>query len=142
MGTSSSRTTATASPPLAVPSSLVRTRPVTPAARANSRPWARPLDPTVAPRTSRLPWRAPGEAPERAAAVHGLAAGAAQHGAHGGKASARDRSARPAQHLEGVGHRRHPRVRGNERLLDGGELRAVVKAAALHGVLLRRVQDL
>src|SRR5262249_12076040 len=42
MGTPSSRTTATATPPFAVPSSFVSTRPVTLAAFANSRPWARP----------------------------------------------------------------------------------------------------
>src|SRR6266516_2247725 len=52
-GMPSSRWTATTMPPLAVPSSLVRTRPVTPTVSVNWRAWARPFWPVVASRTSR-----------------------------------------------------------------------------------------
>src|SRR5215216_3137737 len=48
-----SRWTAMTMPPLAVPSSLVRTTPVTPTASVNWRAWARPFWPVVASRTSR-----------------------------------------------------------------------------------------
>src|SRR6266511_46549 len=47
-----SRWTATTMPPLAVPSSLVSTTPVTPTAPVNSRAWARPFWPVVASSTS------------------------------------------------------------------------------------------
>ncbi len=51
---------ATATPPLAVPSSLVRTMPVTPAAAVNSRAWVTPFCPTVASSTSSVSCGAPG----------------------------------------------------------------------------------
>ena len=47
-------------PPLALPSSLVRTTPVAPAASTNFRAWTRPLTPVVASRTSSVSWGAPG----------------------------------------------------------------------------------
>src|SRR6187402_2834105 len=59
MGTPRSRTTATATPPLAVPSSLVTTRPVTPPALANSRPWLSAFEPRVASSTSSVSCGAP-----------------------------------------------------------------------------------
>ena len=51
-GTPSSRWTATTMPPLAVPSSLVSTMPVTSTTSANTRAWTRPFWPVVASSTS------------------------------------------------------------------------------------------
>ena len=56
---------ATATPPFAVPSSLVRTMPVTPATLVNSRACARPFWPTVASRTSSTSCGAPSVARAR-----------------------------------------------------------------------------
>src|SRR5262245_56032064 len=59
MGSLRSWAIATAIPPLAVPSSLVRTMPFTPATPMNSRAWLRPFWPTVASRTSSTSCGAP-----------------------------------------------------------------------------------
>ncbi len=59
-GMPSSRRIATAMPPRAVPSSLVRTTPVTPTASWNRRAWLRPFWPVVASSTSRISWGASG----------------------------------------------------------------------------------
>ena len=59
-GRPSSRWMATTIPPLAVPSSLVSTTPVTPTASVNWRAWARPFWPVVASRTSSTSVTRPG----------------------------------------------------------------------------------
>ena len=59
-GNPSSREIATTTPPLAVPSSLVRTIPVTPADCVNWRACCKPFWPVVASITSKVSWGAPG----------------------------------------------------------------------------------
>ena len=55
--------TATATPPFAVPSSLVRATPVTPTASSKSFAWRTPFWPVVASRTSSVSWGAPSSRP-------------------------------------------------------------------------------
>src|SRR3989304_5193282 len=60
MGRPRGRAMAMTMPPLAGPSSLVSTMPVTPADWVNWRAWARPFWPVVASSTSKTSWGAPG----------------------------------------------------------------------------------